>query len=77
MVPLRGVMLGGPMGVVWERAMGTTSADRRRLEGAVARFWMAIDARQDAFAALVAALVRHPSPLGYEAVAQAYVPHTR
>ena len=53
--------------------METASAGTRRVEGAVARLWAAIDARQDELIALVAALVRHPSPLGHEAAAQAYV----
>jgi len=53
--------------------MDTTSADTRRVEGAVSRLWAAIDARQDELIALVAALVRHPSPLGHEAAAQAHV----
>ena len=53
--------------------MDTTSAEAQRLEGAVARLWAAIDARQEELIALIAALVRHPSPLGQEAAAQAHV----
>ncbi len=53
--------------------MDTTSAGTRQAEEAVARLWAAIDARQDELIALVAALVRHPSPLGHEAAAQAHV----
>ncbi len=38
-----------------------------------ARLWGAIEARRDELVALVAELVRQPSPLGHEAAAQAFV----
>ncbi len=53
--------------------MDTTSVGTRQVEEAVTRLWAAIDARQEELIALVAALVRHPSPLGQEAAAQGYV----
>lgn len=45
----------------------------RLLADATARLWAAIEARRDELVALVADLVRRPSPLGREAEAQAYV----
>ncbi len=45
----------------------------RQLERATERLWAAIEGRRDELVALVADLVRRPSPLGEEAPAQEYV----
>src|SRR5689334_5596803 len=53
--------------------MGVRIMMAEPLERAVARLWTALEARQDELIDLIADLVRRPSLLGHEGMAQAYV----